>query len=348
MIALRQQGHRVISLSQSTGAQVHDHVRQYGVETFSYMIKESPRWLWLLRHAVYLVRFCAAHKVGVMYSHLEGPAFVSTLVRPFVRARVFVCRHHVDEARLRGFDRAFYYRFTYRFAYHVIVVSARAKEYMIREEGVPAEKITHINLAYDFDEYTEPAAGEVERVAARMPGKVRLLTVGRLTKYKRPEAALFTLKELRTRGVDAGLTILGRGEEEANLKGLAGELGIEKHVLFDGYVERVVPYMKAANFLVHASELESSCVVVKEAALAGLPVIVCSGIGDFDEYLENERDAFVLDPSRFVEMAANVIGRNHSDIGKLRSMAERLAVKVRTRFDIRTIVAEYGKLTGNA
>jgi len=344
MIAFRQQGHRVISLSQSTGAQIHEHVQKFGVETFSHIVDRGPGWLRVVRQAAYFIRFCAVHNVDVVYSHLEGPAFVSTLARPLIRAGVFVCRHHVDEARLRGFDRSFYYRFTYRRAYHIIVVSARAKEYMVSEEGIPAERISHINLAYDFNAYAAPAVAEVQRVAARMPGKVKLLAVGRLTKYKRLHVAILTLKELRSRGVEAGLTILGRGEEDASLRKLVGELGLEHHVLFDGYVENVSPYMKASNFLVHPSVLESSCVVVKEAALAGLPVVVCRGVGDFDDYLEDDIDSFVVDPDRYVEAATNVIAANQRNTEKLRFMAGRLEEKVRTRFDIERIVAEYARL----
>ncbi|MEJ0034340.1 MAG: glycosyltransferase [Bacteroidota bacterium] len=295
MIAFKNQGHKVISLSQAGGAQIHDYLAQYQIETYTHIIPGEPNWRYILRHLRFLLSFIRKHQVQVVYSHLESANIVAALAQYFTKAKVYVVRHHINEAKLRGFDRSRTYRLTYALAKKIIVVSEHAKKFMVEEEKINPGKIIHINLAYDFNIYNRPDPENVRRIKAGFDG-LTLLTVCRLTPFKRPENAIKTLDHLRHRGVRVRLILLGRGEEEEPIKAMVRDANLVDHVVMPGYVGNVLDYMAASHFLVHPSVLESSCVTVKEAALVQLPVIVCKGIGDFDDYIVHEKKWFCPGP----------------------------------------------------
>lgn len=345
MIGFKKQGHRVISLSQSTGAHIHDFLRSQGIETFTYVVDgRRGRLLFIIKHLLYFIRFCSRHKVDVVYSHLESPSFVAAIGQFMIRARVFICRHHIDEAALYGFNKSLTYRLTYSLAKKIIVVSERARQFMIEEERIQADKIIVINLAYDFDLFRMPDAGEVRKIKAACNSAIILLTVSRLTTFKRPELSIHVLQKVVAQGINARLILLGRGEDEKKLISKAAELSLSGRVILPGYVSNVTDYLSAADFLLHPSILESSCVAVKEAAITRLPVIVCRDVGDFNDYLIHEENAFLTDRDSFTDQAASIIVNYQHDTLSLEKMSDELSVTVKERFNLKSIISQYEPL----
>jgi glycosyltransferase involved in cell wall biosynthesis len=347
MIAFQRQGHTVLSLSQSTGAGIHPVLTKNGIRTYSHVVRSRSSLLFYLRHALFLIQFCRRHKVDIIYAHLEPANFVAVLAQPFVRSRVFVTRHHTNEAALGNFDGSIAYRLTYRLAKNVIVVSEAAKDFMVEKEGIPRGKITHINLGYDFGLFASPDAEKSKAIRASMNTQVVLLFAGRLTKYKRPEISIQTLMQLRSRGIDASLILLGRGEEADRLNEMIAANGLARYVSMPGHVSNVPDYLAAADFLIHPSLAESSCVIVKEAALLKVPVIVCRNVGDFDDYLVNMENGFVMEQDDFAAGAARVIDLHRNDHGRLETITSKLFDVITARFDITQVLPLYDKLNRN-
>ena len=345
MLALVRQRDRVLSLSQSSGAGIHPYVNARGVETFSYQPSGSKGGLLhFAKHVAYLVRFCKREKVDVVYSHLESANFVAVTAQFFIRSLVYVNRHHIDEAALRGFDKSIFYRLTYRLAKKVIVVSERARQYMIDVEKVDKDKIVKLPLAYDFSLYPPPDPVALQKIKTSIGAEVVLITACRLTRYKRPEISLRVLKELVMWGIDARLILLGSGEEEGNLKKMSVELGIADKVVMPGRVPNVMDYLSTGTFLLHPSIMESSCVVVKEAAISGLPVIVCRGVGDFDDYIVHGQNGFAISKDSAVTEAVDVIMRHYKDHAALDRVRRSLMLTVKQLFSIERVLPQYNQL----
>ena len=346
MVAFRKQGHRVISLSQEDGALIHAFLKGQGVETFTHIIPGRRGAFFFLRHLIFFVRFCWQMNVDVVYSHLEPANFVSSLGQFFIRAKVLTGRHHVDAAALDGFDRSIAYRLTYSLAKTIIVPSQHAKDYMVEKENVKRERIIQINLAYDFSYYTPVSQQAVDKIKSEYRSGILLVFAGRLTTFKHPEKAVQVLEEVRRAGLDAHLLLLGRGEEEENLRRLIADKRLQKFVSMPGYVSSILDFFKAADFLIHPSVAESSCVVIKEAGLTNTPVVVCRGIGDFDAYLRHDENAFMVNPETFVAETVDVILRNHADLEKLNRMGLKLQDDVLRLFSIENILPCYEQFNG--
>lgn len=342
MLAFKQQGHHVHSLSQAAGKDIHEFLGQNGISIHSYIAK-GKGISYYLRHLFFFIHYCYRNKIDIVYSHLELPSFIASLGQWFVYAKVFICRHHVDEALLYKFDKSLTYRITYLLAKNIIVVSDRAKQFMTQREHIPAHKIHKINLAYDFSLYNLPGKEQTTNVRKRFESKVLLITVCRLTNFKRPDYSIDIVRELVTRMINVKLIILGNGHMMKDLSEKVKDYNLVNNVFFLGHVSDPLVYMAAADFLVHPSLLESSCVVVKEAGLVKLPVVVCSGVGDFDEYLINEHNGFLVDADDFVSQAADIIERNISNKEKLTQIADNLHLNIIRLFNVDQVIRNYAK-----
>ena len=344
MIAFSRQGHRVISLSQQAGKDIHDFLRPYGIEPHSFIPVNTNPWVRHLKHFRFLIRFCRENKVDVVYSHLESANFIASVAQFFIRGRVYICRHHADQYGLLGLDRDLSYRVTYRLARHIIAFSETSKNYMIEHEGVPADKITKINLAYDFSLYTQPVPAHVEAIRQEVSADILLITVGSFYPLKRPGLSIEVLKALVDKGHRAALILLGQGELDSELKSMARDLGLERRVFFPGYVPNVLDYITASTFLLHPSVSESSCVAVKEAGMVSKPIIVCRGVGDFDDYLVHEQNGFSVDKDNFVDEAAGLILKNFDHRNYLHQLGENLKKTILDTFGVQNILTQYADL----
>jgi glycosyltransferase involved in cell wall biosynthesis len=100
-------------------------------------------------------------------------------------------------------------------------------------------------------------------------------------------------------------------------------------------------YLGACDFLIHPSVLESSCVIVKEAGLSDRPVIVCSNVGDFDEYIVQSINGFATAKDTFVNEAMEIILSNYQNKPKLESIGRNLHAKVLELFSVDKILGQY-------
>lgn len=121
-----------------------------------------------------------------------------------------------------------------------------------------------------------------------------ILYVGQLITRKRVDLLLTTFSQL---GVPAArLRIIGKGEEEANLKRIATQLGIADRVDFAGGMPnaQIVAAMASADVLVLPSRFDGWGAVVNEALMVGTPVI-CSDRCGASDLIEDGRNGYVFE-----------------------------------------------------
>ncbi len=144
-----------------------------------------------------------------------------------------------------------------------------------------------------------------------LDGRLKLVSAGRLTRTKGFDRLLHGCRELRRRGIDVTLTILGRGTEEARLRELVIELGLLEVVHFPGWVphDEVRRYIKESHvfaLLADTSFHDGLPNVVLEAMATGRPVIL-SALPAAGEAVEDGVEGFLVDdldsPAAFADAA---------------------------------------------
>jgi glycosyltransferase involved in cell wall biosynthesis len=146
---------------------------------------------------------------------------------------------------------------------------------IIRSYGLGSDKITVTYNSPDTDEIMATIA----LVKSQNPGlkqqKHRILHIGRLVRWKNVHLLIEAVSRLTERYPDIELAVIGRGEEENNLKQLVSDLKLEKHVRFLGAlyegVEQTTELLKSEVYVLAGMGGLS----INEAMVHRLPVI-CS------------------------------------------------------------------------
>lgn len=141
------------------------------------------------------------------------------------------------------------------------------------------------------------AIAEAEALWPVMPGR-RILTVGSLKAQKNQALLLRAFARLKID--DAGLILLGRGQEEPALRALAADLGIADRVVFAGFRPDPTPFYCTADLFVLSSDYEGFGNVIVEALACGIPVVSTdcpSGPAEILDYGRYGRLVKVGDPS---------------------------------------------------
>ncbi|EEL78882.1 Capsular polysaccharide biosynthesis protein [Bacillus cereus AH1271] len=105
-------------------------------------------------------------------------------------------------------------------------------------------------------------------------GKIKLVTVGRLSYAKGIDVAMHALRKLLDEGYDMEWYVVGYGAQEVELRKLLAELNLEKHFFLLGKKTNPYPYIKACDIYVQPSRYEGKAVTVREAQIIGKPVLI--------------------------------------------------------------------------
>lgn len=210
--------------------------------------------------------------------------------------------------------------------------------------GWPAERIETLYNRIDVEALQ---AMQLDRQAARqalgLPADAWIVgNVGRLHPDKDQATLLRGFAEALPR-LPAGslLAILGSGRLEAELKTLAGTLGIERQVRFLGQVPEARRYFRAFDVFALSSDHEPFGMVLLEAMAAGVPLIA-TDCGGGKEVVEGIGRLFALgDAAALAEGLVRLVGLDEA--GR-RDCAVAMALRLQGRFSDRAVARRFWAL----
>jgi alpha-1,6-mannosyltransferase len=136
---------------------------------------------------------------------------------------------------------------------------------------IEARNVTVVPFGVDLEVF-DPRARERPADVNGDDNEVRLVCVGRLSREKRPDVAIETLREVRARGLDARLSMVGDGPRRRTLEAQARDLP----VVFTGHLH---DRSELARLLAHADAALAPCpyeafgLAALEALACGTPVV---------------------------------------------------------------------------
>jgi len=343
MLAFKEQGHKVYFITQEKEGVIVSFLREKGIATFILLTK-APKYFKIVIDVVKLIRFCYKYNIEVVYSHLEPANLVAVIAQYFIKAKVVVGRHHIDEIHLLNGHLSFSYRFIYSQARQTIVVSERAKDFMVKQEGIDPRKIVKINLAYDFNLYDPINNEEVDKIRDSYKADLLIITACRLLKDKRPELAVELIEELVKKGFNVKLIILGRGELYEGLEQLIKDKKLGNYCFLLGYRRNMLDFISAADVLFHPSIIDSSSVIIKEAGLVNKPVIACRDVGDVNDYIKNYENGVLVDKDDPIPEAVDFLTHFILDKKQYSYMGKNLRQNIITLFAVENILPLYDSI----
>ncbi|MDE7327297.1 MAG: glycosyltransferase [Lachnospiraceae bacterium] len=134
-----------------------------------------------------------------------------------------------------------------------------------------------------------------------------IIFVGRLTPSKNPILLLEVMYEIKKYDPGIRLCIVGTGELLEKSKETCRKLGLEKNVVWKGFVENPFPYMVRAKIFLLPSSWEGFGLAAVEALALGKPV-VCRNVGGLNNIV-NERCGFLCEgKEELVEACRKLLG----------------------------------------
>jgi glycosyltransferase involved in cell wall biosynthesis len=156
-------------------------------------------------------------------------------------------------------------RLTMRLPDGIVAISQKTRGDLIKCKVRP-ERIDVIPVGIDLERIIKIAPA---------PRTTDVLFAGRLIHEKRVDLLLSAVAIVKTEVPMISCAIIGDGPERGALEDLTASLGLEKNVIFTGFVDQdgLTAYMKASKVFVLPSVREGFGLVIIEANACGLPVI---------------------------------------------------------------------------
>lgn len=231
------------------------------------------------------------------------------------------------------------FRELFVYAEKITALSANMRQALVKA-GCPAEKIEIVHLGVDLQDYHFKARKLFPQES------LKLLGVGRLVEKKGFDDAIRAIA-IAVKEIKCELRIIGEGEEEAKLRKLAKELGVEKQVHFLGGqpVQYVIEEMSVCHLFIAPSktgsdgDMEGTPTVLMEAQACGIPVISTFHAG-IPETVENNITGILVEEGNTGALA-EAIFRMACEWERWEEMGRAGRRKVEAEFNAKT---ETGKL----
>lgn len=335
-------GYEVFLLTWAPRGELHKRCDEIGVKTFSTAKEKQLGGMFFFSFQVkQLLRFCRKNEITLIFAHFQSVAMTAGIASYFRKMRIVYFRHNSDYFELRNSKKElFFNKMANKLSHTIIAISDNVYTQLLKE-GVDAKKIKRINLAYDFSKYGKPDEVLAASIRAEFKSDILLITAARLDALKRHKDIFQVVKALSDKGIDCKLICVGDGPLKEDLQKWILENELQEKIILKGFVHNVIDYLAACDLLIHLSYSEASNQVVKEAGLCRKTVIVCKGVGNFEEYLVNNVNAFLVDKESPVNPSIEVLERIARDKNQLSKLGQNLYDTVISKFDISSVVDYY-------
>jgi glycosyltransferase involved in cell wall biosynthesis len=183
---------------------------------------------------------------------------------------------------------------------HFITDADAGKEVLVREDRIPASRITTVPIGIEHDDAAVRARYRAKsRTALGIgDGTVVIGNVARLVPFKGHRYLLDAMAGVVRSNRDVLLLIAGDGELEPALTAQADSIGIAAHVRFLGFRDDLHELYPAFDIYCHSSvEMASEMfpIAVLRALASALPA-VCTRVGGIDAMVEQDISGHLTPP----------------------------------------------------
>ncbi|WP_462252220.1 glycosyltransferase family 4 protein [Ekhidna sp.] len=276
-----------------------EDVAEYGCECHWVKFDDSKRKRFLLSTTFELYKLFRRLKPDVVHSHLFDDALTSLLAARLARVPI----RAITKADA-GFH--FFYnkkgvpldKFNNWNATHIVAISEENKNFILKYEKANPAKLHLIHHGIPEDVFTDQSENDrlslIEKYDLQdciVAGTVARLIEWKGYRYIIEAAALLIEDYPKLKFLFAGV-----GDQLEELQQLAKERGVEKHIIFTGWVERgLIPSLYGImDFYIHAASFEPFGFVIAEAMMNKLP-LVSTRTGSALDAIEHEKSGYLVE-----------------------------------------------------
>lgn len=344
---LEKSGHHLYFLTTCEKGDLHMELDKMGIRNYSQKTDIRFPLLYYPLHIFRLIKFCKSQQIDIVFSHLQHANFIAVFAQFFMSTRVIAFRHHFKFNKGNfgiplevNRNEVLFDKVINRLAREIVLPSSGVLNGMLEYEKVNPKKLQILPYLYDFAQYGEANMEKVEEIKKATPCELRLIMVARLIPFKRHILIFPVVKKLIEEGLDLKMLVLDEGPEKENLQAYINDNGLENSIKMIGFQRNVIDYMKAADLMIHPSLTEASNNTVKEIGLMEKVVAVCKGVGDFDDYLVDGENGFLMDIVHPEKSAEEIIRKVYGQKELIGSIGSQLKKSILEKFGNRAALKE--------
>lgn len=222
-----------------------------------------------------LMAYLRREQPDVLLSTLTGANLVAVLARQFAGNTVrLVLREASTLRNVKSRFRLWLMRRLYIRADVVVALTEVMYQEIISVLGLPPSRLTCIPNPVDVDFIRSQAMMDLKHPWFTLGDLPIIISIGRLSPPKDFVTLIRAVAELRSRGVEFRLVILGEGPLRDELEDLVREFQIESNVLMPGFDVNPYRWIARCQIFVLSSLWEGYPNVVLEALALGKPVLM--------------------------------------------------------------------------
>ncbi len=184
----------------------------------------------------------------------------------------------------------------YRLYDRVIVISAAIGQ-VLRQAGVPADKLVCVPSVIDPAPYLYPCDQAAFRATFALPPTARV--VGMAAQFiarKGHRDLLAALPEVLTAHPDTVFILFGQGPLRAEIEQASAAQGLSRQVRLPGFVADLPRWLPCLDLVVHPAHLEGLGVILLQSAAAAR-AIVATEVGGIPEVVLHEKTGLLVPPA---------------------------------------------------
>ena len=277
-------------------------------------------------------RLIEKEKIDIVHTHEVRSDIIGLIVGKLSGVPVMTTLHGWIDNGFRGKVLTRLDKCILRFFDHVISVSEKMKKQVLNY-GVRQDKMTILHNALVLENYQPNSADKAFRRELEISDTTLLIgNIGRLSPEKGQldfiKAAATVLKEHQ----NTKFVLIGKGDEEHQLRRLVKNLGIEKEIIFLGYRSDMFNVYNSLDLVVQSSYTEGMPNVILEALAMKVPVIA-TDVGGTSEAVINDETGILIQPGKPEKLSQKILEFiNNKDIFK--KMTEKGRKLVECKFNI--------------
>ena len=353
---------KIFLLTIQPKGEIHNLSSKLGVKCFSIFNDEKnflykiinmriiiiSKILWYFYIFIYFGYFIKKNKIEIVFSHLEIPGLISGIYSFFFKFNNYYFRHNTDAHLIDGNIKSkIINKIVNNISKKIICVSERVEKHLIDNEKIKKDKLICINYGYNFEYYLAGlSANTAKQIRSKYNSENLIICVGRFVQSKRHNL-LINLIDILNKKYQSKymLMCLGDGPLKKDLEILIKNLGLQEYVKLIGFKNNVIEHIIASDILVHFSESESFGHVVLEAGLSKKTVIVCDGVGVFNDFIKQDFNGFLVSKENAVDEAYNLLLNSSKE--KINKMGINLYDTVTKEYHIDNVEKKYLELINN-
>lgn len=273
-----------------------------------------------------LCKWLLRNQIDILHTHSYNPNMFGRLAGILCRKiKIIGHYHNYYDSKWEKDDSLILDQLLAPFSDQLIACSESVQKHISERVGIKPEEIQVILNGVDLDPFKtiyDPIGLKREM---KLPIDRKVVgIIGRISEEKAQDDFIEAARLIKKAIPDTVFLIVGRAGDNAlmeRLRNLAASLGIEKDVIFTGYISDIPKVYAVLDVLVVPSRWEGFGLVLVEGMASGKP-IVATNVGAIPEVVAPDETALLVPPSMPSSIASGVI-RLLKNVEEARTMGER-------------------------